>query len=608
MSKIVLGIHCGYMHDSSAALIVDGEIRAVLLQERISRIKKDPYFPEASILKCLETVGISPKDVDVVSFAAKDIQYQPYKNSVEYFNSSGGYFTAEKRTKDITDFLSNTYINLKFKINRLLNNRPFDKLLRNKLTELGFKKDVDLFYYDHHDCHAASVYFTSGSIEAKDGFVFVIDSYGDGKSVSVYTFTEDNHFPVKFIEMPHWVSPGIIYSSATKYLGMKPNRHEGKVTGLAAYGNPDELYPKTEMYLRYNNIIRQFEIPCRKTLLVDKLIRRIKIILKIIEQGSNTVLGWMKKDFQNETKENIAAAVQKRFDVEITKFVKDIIGTKNPGCILLAGGIFANVRTNSIIGKMYPKSSIIIHPGMTDEGVGLGAALLADYKQNGNSYRRKLEHVYLGSNYDFNFVKEFVQNLDSTKYKIEEFVDSSAEGEKKIAQLINNGKVVGLFQGSMEYGPRALGNRSILADPRDRSVNDWLNKRLNRTEYMPFAPIVMKEYADDVFDINDNIRYTCNFMTITTEVKEKWRNKISGVVHIDNTARPQIIEKSINPVYYNIIDEFYKLTNIPLLINTSFNAHEEPILENPGNALESLNQNCVDYVYLYPYLISLKPD
>lgn len=606
MSKIVLGIHCGYMHDSSAALIVDGEIRAVLLQERISRNKKDPYFPEASILKCLETARISPKDIDIVSFAAIDIQYQPYKNSVEYFTGSGGYFTIARQTKDIVDVLSNTYIRLKFKFNRLLNNKPFDKLLREKLSKMGFRKDVDLIYYDHHDCHAASVYFTSGSIDAKDGYVFVIDSYGDGKSVSVYKFKEDDHFPLKIIEMPYQVSPGRIYSAVTKYLGMKPNRHEGKVTGLAGFGNPDKLYPKTEKFLRYNNVTRQFEIPCDKDLLVNKLIRRIKVILKIIEPGSSSILGWMKKDFKNETKENIAASVQKRFDVEITKFVKDVVGVKNPGCILLAGGIFANVRTNSIIGKMYPKSTIIIHPGMTDEGVGLGAALLADFKQNGNSYRRKFDHVYLGSNYDTNFVKEFVQNLDSSKYQIEEFGNGFTEGEKKIAQLINNGYVVGLFQGAMEYGPRALGNRSILADPRDKNVNDWLNKRLNRTEYMPFAPIVMKEYADDVFIINDNIRYTCNFMTITTEVKEKWRNKISGVVHVDNTARPQIIEKSINPIYYNIIDEFYKLTNIPLLINTSFNAHEEPILENPGNALASLNQKCIDYVYLYPYLISLK--
>lgn len=604
-SEIILGIHCGYMHDANAALVVNGELRAAVLQERMSRNKKDPYFPTEAIRKCCELADVALNQIDLVATAAVDIQYQPRQASVDYFNGNGGYFTSSRVLKTNMDRLRFLQLNLRYNFNKMFGVKPFDRLLRAKLHDLGIRKDVELLYCDHHICHAASVFFLSGSASADTGYIFAIDSYGDGKSVSAYKFGPNNEFPIKILEMPHIVSPGRMYSSVTTFLGMKPNRHEGKVTGLAGYGDPKPLYHKAERYLKYNRKTKMFEIPCCKEPFLRKYIRRAKIVLGIGVPKHNDILTRMQEDFKGDSKENIAAAVQRRFDDEITKFVKDVIGSESPGNILLVGGIFANVRTNALVAEMYPKSTVIIHPGMTDEGVGVGAALYADYKRNNHSQRRKLKDVYLGSHYNAVVIKAFVDALDKRKYDIHAFRTGTPDGEREVARLIADGKVVGLFQGGMEYGPRALGNRTILADPRDGTVNDWLNKRLNRTEYMPFAPVVMKEYADEVFVIRERIRYTCNFMTIIVDVKPEWQGKIPGVVHVDKTARPQIIKREVNRVYYDIIKSFYELTGIPLLINTSFNAHEQPILEHPKHAINSLDQKCIDYVFLYPHLISL---
>lgn len=217
---------------------------------------------------------------------------------------------------------------------------------------------------------------------------------------------------------------------------------------------------------------------------------------------------------------------------------------------------------------------------------------------------RKIEHVYFGSVYDAQ-IDDLVSSVGEN-YLIRDLSSGTISPEARVAGLVEQGKVIGLFQGGMEYGPRALGNRTILVDPRDRSVNDTVNQRLSRTEYMPFAPVVLAEYADEIFDIPEEILYTCNFMTIIVNVKEEWLYKIPAVVHVDNTARPQIIHRDQNQNYYDIVDEFRKLTGIPVLVNTSFNIHEEPIVESPDDALRALAKGAIDYVYMPPYLVEKK--
>jgi len=441
----------------------------------------------------------------------------------------------------------------------------------------------------------ASVYYTSGSVKSNSGFIISIDGYGDEKSVSVFRFEKKSN-PREVLSLPFGAAPGMLYKNTTKALGMKPNRHEGKVTGLSARGNPEILYEKTKKYLFFDKKRKNFVDDHIKKSLINRIFLRafdfafndiLRLNISKIKRPNFYKL--LKEEFSGFSKEDIAAAVQKRFEDEIMKFLKFVVKNENPGAFLLAGGIFANVKLNGIIAETYKESEIYVHPGMTDEGIALGAALYGNYKVFKANDRKIFKDVYLGSNYDSN-IELFVDSLPD-KYVVSKFSPENKNDINKIAQLISEDKVIGLFSGSMEYGPRALGNRTILADPRNNDINDILNARLKRTEYMPFAPVVPAKFADVFFDFsNKRIKYTSNFMTIVTDTNKEVREKVPAIVHVDNSARPQIIERETNPLYYDIIIEYGKITGINCLINTSFNLHEEPIVESPEDAIKWLSQ------------------
>jgi carbamoyltransferase len=593
MSRVVtLGIHCGYQHDSGASVLIDGEIFSSISEERMSRIKKDSSFPELSIIKCLEVAGVSINNVTEVFIGAEDVQFQPF--SKRYMNKTGGVLFSKRSHMQIYNFFSF----LIYSFNKRFNFTPFKNQLHKKLILLGLNDECSVNFINHHDCHMASVFFTSKEMAKKPGNIFCVDGYGDSLSVSVYKFSANDKLPNLVVTMDYSVSPGLMYGLTTKYLGMKPNRHEGKVTGLAAYGNSDILYKNTKKFLEYNFKKREFVISCANISLFSKI---KKIFLKLLNRDSvNPILREMQVSFNNYSKEDIAAAIQRRLDNEIKAFISDYIDNDKEGNIFLAGGVFANVLTNKIIAKDNPFSEIYIHPGMTDEGVSLGAALFGYAKANNNYKNRALKDVYLGSNYN-NDITYFVSQI--LKHKVKNLLTETGNPEAYVANLISQGAVIGLFQGGMEYGPRALGNRSILMSPVDRSINTTVNDRLNRTEYMPFAPVVTKEDADQIFHISKNVEYACKFMTIVVDVKFDWIEKIPAVVHIDNTARPQIIDRKTNKVYYDLVKEFGKLTGVPVLVNTSFNIHEEPIVESPKDAIKALDSNAIDFVYMPPYLI-----
>ncbi len=597
--SVIVGMHCGYEHDSGASVIVNGAIKAAVAEERVSRKKKDQRFPLQSLMKCLEIAELHISEVTHFCFAARDIVFQP--NPGAYMAGEGETLFSGLRNSSSSNSLF--WMTRHYRLNRLLGLRPFEKEVKRVLYSKGANESARFQFIDHHTCHMASVFFTSGHVKADDGYVFCVDAYGDGASVSGYYFDSFEQLPNTLHKMSSWLSPGAMYSSTTQFLGMKSNRHEGKVTGLAAYGDSSRLFEKTKKYLYYNEKAHTFEVD---VLDESKIIRYCKKIMDIWKGVESTGGGFdeMSNDFSSETKENIAAAVQERLDNEIVKYVSDVIGDKAPGCILLAGGVFANVKTNGAIAKKFPDAEVVIHPAMTDEGVALGAALYGDYCAKGHVNVQSLDHVYLGSNYD-PLISRWISEVDD-RFKIYDLSNKDKLPESEVARLISKGNVIGLFQGGMEYGPRALGNRSILIDPRKQEVNDVVNKRLNRTEYMPFAPAVMEEFSSDIFDISPNVAYTCNFMTIVVDVKRKWRDRIPAVVHVDNTARPQLVSEASNKNYYHIIKEFYKITDVPVLVNTSFNIHEEPIVESPSDALRALELDAIDAIYFPPYLVVLR--
>jgi carbamoyltransferase len=270
------------------------------------------------------------------------------------------------------------------------------------------------------------------------------------------------------------------------------------------------------------------------------------------------------------------------------------------GNLALAGGVFANVKLNQRIHQLDGVRSLFIHPGMGDEGLAVGAALAVNAalgkdagSQIGSS---RLADVYFGPGSDDREIKRAAE-----KEKLD--AEPMQEIEPRIAALLAQGFVVARFNGRMEYGPRALGNRSILYQATDPTVNDWLNRRLQRTEFMPFAPVTLEEFADQCYVNLDGARDAARFMTITFDCTDWMKKHCPAVVHVDGTARPQIIDKQANPSYHRIVEEYRTLTGLPTLINTSFNMHEEPIVCTPADALRAFLEWHLDYLAMGNYLL-----
>jgi carbamoyltransferase len=355
--------------------------------------------------------------------------------------------------------------------------------------------------------------------------------------------------------------------------GFRAQKHEGKITGLAAYGEPE-----------YIDVLRRF-ITYRDGTTVN----------------TGKVFYWSAVDEltralpRNFSRENLAASVQQLLEEVSTAYVNHWVARTGCGDLAVAGGVFANVKLNQRIHELPAVRSLFIHPGMGDEGLALGAgyAVSADIaRARGTTLRsRRLNDVYLGPEYGDADVERAVADAGLE-------AEHSPEVGRRTAELLAQGRVVARVGGRMEYGPRALGNRSVLYQPTDPRVNDWLNKQLRRTEFMPFAPVTLAESADDCYLDLDGVRQSAEFMTVTFACTPWLREHCPAVVHVDGTARPQLIRREQNPEYYDILDEYRKLTGLPVLVNTSFNMHEEPIVCTPRDAIRAFVDSGLDYLLL----------
>jgi carbamoyltransferase len=258
----------------------------------------------------------------------------------------------------------------------------------------------------------------------------------------------------------------------------------------------------------------------------------------------------------------------------------------------VAGGVFANVRLNRILAERLPIDEIFIFPAMGDEGMPAGGALCYLLQRDGLAFwlsqRHRLRNVYFGRDYT-GLIDDAMMECAGIRRTTETPVEGAA-------RRLYAGQLGAIYVGRMEYGPRALGARSILADPSRRETHDLLNKRLSRSEFMPFAPVIAAEKATTVFDVNPVNAYACRFMTITCNVKPQWRERIPAVVHVDGSARPQVIEREPNPLYYDILNAFEHQSGLPVLVNTSFNVHEEPIVNKPAECIRALLDGRIDFV------------
>ena len=570
----ILGIADGL--SSGAALIESGQILYAVNEERLIRAKMATGFPRESICKVLKDTHTRPEDVDVIAVAMVNDYFREKAVPFE------GWFLGDQAP------LKEALLSASSHITKLLGARPLlkdsyytlkahiGKARRKAIKELlqrDWALNSPVKFIDHHFAHACSAYFTAGLDEAT---VITMDGAGDNSSSHVY-HVKNGKFR-KCWNVDSFNSIGNYYGYITHICGFNAHKHEGKITGLAAYGKPI-----------YTDVLKRF-IDFKNGTIVNKAQVFYWAAVKAIERA-------LPPSFKRE---DLAASMQQVLEDVGCAYIRHWI--ERTGCpdLALAGGVFANVKLNQRIHELNLVRSLFIHPGMGDEGLAVGAALAInatlDKEADNKVKASRLSDVYFGPA----FGSREIESAIAKEGLQAEYV---AEVEHRIAELLAQGHVVANFDGRMEYGPRALGNRSILYQTTDRTVNDWLNKRLKRTEFMPFAPVTLAEFADRCYENLDGARYSSQFMTITLNCTGWMRNHSPAVVHVDGTARPQIIEKSSNPRYYKILHEYFKLTGIPSLINTSFNLHEEPIVCSPSDALRAFQEGGLDYLALGNYLL-----
>ncbi|HXK61032.1 MAG TPA: carbamoyltransferase C-terminal domain-containing protein [Acidobacteriota bacterium] len=569
----VLGISDHFT--AGAAVIIDGHVVAAVNEERLARKKMVMGFPRKSIAAVLEIAGLRPEELDRVAVASK---WGHFLN--EYVELTNGVLAVDE------GIVKNLFFSMGSRLSFLRSRLPIAERLyydlrrpvfaqrRRKIAavlknEFGIACPIE--YVSHHHAHAACSYYASGF---DDALLVTLDGAGDGHSSHVYEVSAGQWRHL--CTVPSFDSVGDYYAYVTHICGFKAGKHEGKITGLAAYGKPKyrDVFDK---FIRYENGSMRNIGNCFRFAAIDNLLEALP------------------RDY---TKEDLAATIQDVTEEIACNYVRywaRQTGKRNVG---LAGGVFANVKVNQRIHELEEVDSVFVYPAMSDEGLAAGAAMLTWCGLNGNgrlSGWKCFDHVYLGPEFS---ETQIAQELQA------EGIDFStpADLEQEVARLISQGHVVARFDGRMEYGPRALGNRSILYRPDEPSVNDWLNKRLGRTEFMPFAPAVLAEDADRYFLNLEGARETARFMTITFDCNSLMKKTCPGVVHVDGTARPQLVSPSDNPRYYQILKEFKRLTGLSCFVNTSFNMHEEPIVCTPKDAIRAFKRGHLDFLAIGRFL------
>ena len=581
--KYILGINLplkSKCHESGVALIdLDGNILFAANEERFSRNKLDGDFPERSIKKMFEYTGIAKEDiiyvaVPTLSRARKALRFAE--------------FIFRERLSHL--FRLKTYAVLSKILIREKSDKPYSdesggfkiRYFWKDFIKTNFP-NAQIKYVEHHVAHAAGAYFCSPWERA----LFATSDGAGNILTSLVGLAENGRLKaVAKTFLPH--SMGSFWGSITKVCGFKSGtRHGGKVTGLAASGNPAKLIDKM-----------------RQAVWAEGL--KIKTVPELFFDNSKLLPNWdsyeperIKKLIGEATREEVAAAAQQRLEEVVVEIVKNLRKKIDCDKIVLAGGVFANVLLNQKILALDGISDIFVFPAMSDGGIALGSAFLTLSKMKERAGSRllpkRIANVYLGPHYTNQEIETALEKQGLKYSKME-------TPAKTVAGLVHGNKVVALYQGRMEYGPRALGNRSIIYAPIDPTVNDWLNKKLNRSEFMPFAPVTMIEHVKNCYLGIAADPVAARFMTVTYHCTEAMKTKAPACVHLDGTARPQVIDRATNPYYYDIINEYYKLSGIPTLINTSFNMHEEPIVASPEDAIRAFLDSGIDYLVLENYL------
>lgn len=577
----ILGIDC-YGHDSAAALMKNGELVALAEEERFVREKHTTQFPYHAIDYCLKEAGIQGTDLHYIGYYWRPFIGIGHRiiHTIRYFPASIQLIKSRK-DKDLFPML---------KIKDLI------------WETLNMDHHPAKFeYVEHHLAHASSTFFVSPFEEAA---ILSIDAVGEWTTTWFGYGLGCEIIKIKEIGFPH--SIGMLYGAVTEYLGFKFASGEGKVMGLAPYGTPvfiDEfrkivqLKPRGEFkldlsYFDYHKYGRGHWVS-------EKFIDRFGPPRK--------PEGEMEQRFVD-----VAASLQlitEEVGLHMAEYLYQKTGLK---ALCLAGGVALNSVMNGRILQESSFSGIYVQPLANDAGTSLGVALYLDIVKNGGDRRFKMDHPYWGPHFDDHQVEMCLlrKNIpfEYLGHKVESRWESVERTEQKVeiaaaikaAELLAQGYIIGWFQDRMEVGPRALGNRSILADPRNHKMKDILNEKVkHRESFRPFAPSILEECVGEYFECD----YPSPFMILVYAIKKDKRNVIPAVTHIDGTGRIQTVSQKTNPKYWALINEFRKITRVPVILNTSFNVRGEPIVCTPEDALNCFLGTGMDYLFLGNYLI-----
>jgi carbamoyltransferase len=587
----ILGISC-YYHDAAAALLRDGQLIAAAEEERFSRVKHDYGFPANAIRYCLQEAKISGNDLDYVVFFEKPFRkldrilasvLQTYPKSWKVFRESMVGWMLDKL------WVASTL-----------------------QSELGISRDKILFS-DHHLSHAASAFFCSPFEEAA---ILTVDGVGEWLSSACGVGRGTDIQFTRQMQFPH--SIGLLYSAFTAFLGFEVNEGEYKVMGMAPYGTPryvDKVWKVVQQnddgsfsldmsyFCFHHSTNRMYN---RKFVELMGEPRPAEMPFFTESTGYPRYFGEKPSDYIaqcriNEHYADIAASIQRVTEELLVGMARNLQKETGLKKLCMGGGVALNSVANTRILRESGFEELYIQPAAGDSGGALGAALWAYHAVLGKPRGFQLEHAYWGQQYGGSDISSFLHGENIPHHEAR----STDELLDRVTEYLLNGKVVGWYQGRFEWGPRALGNRSILADPRNPAMKDIVNSKIKfREPYRPFAPSVAAESATKFFNMgNAAQQYPARYMLYVTPVHPEHYETLPAITHVDGTARVQTVHREHNPLYYGLIERFGQATGVPVVLNTSFNLRGEPIVTTPANAFSTFSRSEMDCLVLGNFLI-----
>ena len=542
------------------------------IREKVARNR----WPVHSIKYCLESLSLTLESVDKIAVAWNCNKYPEYMAD----------FFAEQETlypeKGTAFRNSESDILKKYTPDNFLVNLNFAL----QSARLGVIDQLE--YYDHHECHAAASFYHSGFDEA---LVFIMDGSGEDEATTVWSAKGRKLEKLKTFKLPH--SLGRAYSCITEFLGFRAYTDEGKIMGLASYGHLDpDTHEKVQKLLSIKDN-GDYEVD-PDLIYYGKHSYNPRFTDRLVELLGPPRIFLKRNEEISDHYKNIAFSIQHLLEQSVSRLVRTYIEKTGINNICIGGGVAMNCKMNGYISGMDEVGDLFVHPASHDGGANIGAAMLSLNKHALEISFKKLSHAYAGPSYS----DEYIENvLNYSKLKWNK-LDNPAPF---IADKLAKGKIVALFQGKMEMGARSLGNRSILANPLLKDTQAILNDHVkHRENWRPFCPSILEEYGNDFFEHIVHPEY----MLVATKVRDEKANLIPSAVHVDGTARPQFVSRNTNPFFWEIIEKFRKITNVPVVINTSFNIMGEPIINTPEEAIRCFYSTGLDVLILEKFILT----